>query len=73
MRRYAIALVAVIALAGCREREDPVPDPKAAAPAAPTVVDEIAQPALDKARAVEQDVLDSAGKTDAALDAAEGG
>ena len=72
MRRSAFALVAVIALAGCREREDPVPDPKAAAPA-PTVVDEIAQPALDKARAVEQDVLDSAGKTDEALEAASGG
>lgn len=75
MRHAAFALLIVLVVAGCREREDPVPDPKAATAAAPapTALDAIVQPPLEKARAVEQDVLESAERTDAALDAAEGG
>lgn len=71
---YRIALIAAVLLvSACRDRDDPPPDPQAvAAKPAPTVLDDQLK-ALDKARAVEQDVLDNARKTDEALDAAEGG
>ncbi|HVF35069.1 MAG TPA: hypothetical protein VND91_07070 [Candidatus Saccharimonadia bacterium] len=68
-----VLIVAVLLLAACRDRDDPPPDPQVvAAKPAPTVLDEPLE-ALDKARAVERDVLDNAKKADEALDAAEGG
>ena len=76
MLRYPAVLAAVLALAGCGPDVDPPPDPTAAAAAQkpqPTVLDDITKAPMDKARAVEQDVLDNAGKTDEVLDEAEGG
>ena len=76
MLRHAAVIIAALALAACKPDDDPPPDPTAAAAAQkpqPTVLDDISKVPMDKARAVEQDVLDNAKKTDEVLDAAEGG
>ena len=76
MIRHAAVFVAVLALGACKPDDDPPPDPTAAAAAQapqPTVLDDITKVPMDKARAVEQDVLDNAKKTDDVLDEAEGG
>ncbi|HET9482734.1 MAG TPA: hypothetical protein VFO79_02155 [Xanthomonadales bacterium] len=66
-------LAVLLALSACKPGDDPPPDPQAtAAKPAPTVLDDQLK-TMEKARAVEQDVLDNAKKTDAVLDAAEGG
>ena len=75
MRRVAVIAFLVV-LAACKPDDDPPPDPTAAAAAQkpqPTVLDDITKVPMDKARAVEQDVLDNAKKTDEVLDEAEGG
>ena len=66
-------LAVLLALSACKPGDDPPPDPQAsAAKPAPTILDDQLK-TMEKARAVEQDVLDNAKKTDEVLDAAEGG
>ena len=69
--RLALVLAASLALAACKPGDDPPPDPQAAATPAPTILDD-QRAALDKAQAVEGDVLEGKARTDAALDEAEG-
>ncbi len=70
MRRIVVVLVLAIGLAACRDRDEPPPDPKAAA--VPAVIDAQLQ-AIEKAKAVEAEVLESKQRTDEALDEASGG
>ena len=71
MRRHAALFAAALALAACKPGDDPPPDPTAAAqPAQPTVIDDIAKAPMDKASALEQDVIDSQNRTDEAMDKA---
>ena len=75
MKRIALLLVAAVAaLTACQDKDDPPPDPVAAAPAPaqPTILDDQLK-VMDKARAVEQDVIDSQKKTAEAMKEAEGG
>ena len=72
MRRHAALFAAALVLAACKPGDDPPPDPTAAAaqPAQPTVIDDIAKVPMDKANALEQDVIDSQNRTDEAMDKA---
>jgi len=74
MNRIAliVAVLALLFLSACRDRDVVPPDPQTAVKPAPTVLDDQFE-TMDKARAVEQDVLDNARKTDEAMEAAEGG
>ena len=76
MRRYALVLaVLALSLAACKPGDDPVPDPKAAAAKKPepTVLDEVTKVPMDKARGVEQQVLDQAEEQRKQIEKAEGG
>lgn len=70
MPRIACApLVLLAALAGCSDRDRTPPDPQAAAP---TIIDDQLKQ-IERAKATEQQILDSQKKVDEAMEQQEGG